>query len=157
MDDLDCRILATISDQGYDVVSVGADGDATPSFSYSVGMAASLKRPDVIVIGLSIELGGRLVDEYCRRTKSGERFKVGDRYRGFLDGFDVCFEHVAPSNYETYLRFNVWGYGGRKVEALQLLYPNTSAVWPWEAEAGDWFRSYQRILTADGRTANDEA
>ena len=76
MDDLDCRILATISDQGYDVVSVGADGDAMPSFSYSMGMAASLKRPDVIVIGLSIDLGGRLVDEYCRRSKSGERFKV---------------------------------------------------------------------------------
>jgi len=40
-------------------------------------------------------------------------------------------------------------------EVLQLVYPNTSGVWPWDEAADDWFRSWQPILSHPAELAGD--
>lgn len=157
MDDLDCRILSTISERGYDVIFVGAETDEVPAFCYSVGLRATTGQPDVVVIGLRAEMAIFVVNEYCLRVKVGERFEPGGRYLGFLNEFPVSFERVDAVHYHSYLRFNSWGYAGTEANALQLVYPNTSGVWPWDAEADEWFRRYQRLLTTDGRPVANES
>jgi hypothetical protein len=42
--------------------------------------------------------------------------------------------------------WDIWLYGGGPFDALQLIYPTTSGVWPWDAEADEWLRVWQPLL-----------
>jgi hypothetical protein len=105
--------------------------------------------PEVMVIGLKQPIAHFVVDEYNRRVGAGERFVPGARYDGFLDGFQVQLEVVAPKHFDEYLGWDKWLYGGKNFEALQIIYPTTNGVWPWESGASDWFRQRQPILSQD--------
>ena len=39
--------------------------------------------------------------------------------------------------------------GGPDFEAVQLIWPTTSGVWPWEPAASEWFRSNQPLLASE--------
>jgi hypothetical protein len=68
-------------------------------------------------------------------------------YAGFIEGFDVVAESVDKTFYDEYFEYNLWLYDGPYFEVVQLVYPNTSGVWPWEQSASAWFRSWQPVLT----------
>jgi hypothetical protein len=59
----------------------------------------------------------------------------------------VQFEKVAPVHFEEYLGWDRWLYGGDDFEVIQLIYPTTDGIWPWEPSASDWFRQRQPILS----------
>lgn len=120
-----------------------------PPFSYSIGIPRSSGAPELIIVGLNSKLSHRLINEYNRRGRSGEQFLPGVFYSGFLEEFEVQFGPVAPEYRSEYMRSACWLHGGPEFEALQLIWPNTSGVWPWEAEASDWFRANQPLLTAE--------
>jgi Domain of unknown function (DUF4262) len=123
-------------------------GDETgPPFSYSVGVQKKTGAPEVIVIVLEPSLAHFVVNEYNRRVRAGERFEVGARYDGFLEGFAVQFERVAREHYAEYLGWNLWLYGSDDFAVLQILFPTTSGVWPWEPDASQEFQSAQPILS----------
>jgi hypothetical protein len=42
---------------------------------------------------------------------------------------------------EEYLLGCARHYGERKLSAVQLIYPTTQGVWPWDAKASKWFKS----------------
>ncbi|MEG3156300.1 DUF4262 domain-containing protein [Lysobacter zhanggongensis] len=141
MEEYERNILAHIKEHGCSVTSVlDPDGDQ-PAFSYSIGVAQSSDAPELIVVGLDSKIGHWLVNEYNRRVKAGERFSPGVLYLGFLEGFAVQFGHVARHYRSEYMRSACWLHGGPNFEALQLIWPNTSGIWPWDPEADDWFRS----------------
>jgi hypothetical protein len=77
---------------------------------------------------------------------TGERFSPGARYDGFLEGFQVQFKAVLPEHFDEYLGWDKWLYGGKNFEALQIIYPSTEGIWPWELAASDWFCHRQPIL-----------
>jgi hypothetical protein len=88
-----------------------------------------------------------MVNEYNRRVRAGENFVPGARYSGFIEGFDVLVERVHESHYDEYFGYNRWLYRGSNFEVLQLVYPNTSGVWPWDENADAWFRARQPRLS----------
>jgi hypothetical protein len=81
-----------------------------------------------------------------RLVREGERFVAGSKSEEFLDGFSVQFCRVDKAYYEEYLGWNIWLYGGNTFETLQIVYPTTDGVWPWESAASDWFRTWQPVL-----------
>jgi hypothetical protein len=91
-----------------------------------------------------------VVNEYNRRVQAGEAFVPGKRYAGFLEGFEVEVRSVDSSFYEEYFGYDLWLYKGANFEVLQLVYPNTSGVWPWDAQASEWFKSWQPLLCSQG-------
>jgi hypothetical protein len=99
------------------------------------------------VIGLKPELSMTIINEYCRRVRGGERFRVGERASGFLGGgFDCQFGAVHPDHYPDYFGWDIWFYDGPDFRIVQLIFPSTSGVWPWDAEADEWFRKRQPLL-----------
>lgn len=145
MDDADRKIFQDIEHFGCSVMHIAAEDDLPP-FAFSLGISRTSGAPEVIVIGLVPELAHDVVNEYNRRVKEGHLLVAGQRYGGFIGGFDVVAEKVDPSNYDEYLGYNLWLYQGPNFEVLQLVYPNTSGVWPWDEAAGDWFRACQPLL-----------
>jgi hypothetical protein len=144
-DEFDRKILGDIEQFGCSVMHIAAEDDLPP-FAFSLGISKKASAPEVIVVGLKQPMAHFVVNEYNRRVREGEAFVVGQRYGGFIDGFDVLVERVHVSNYNEYLGYCLWLYQGLNFEVVQLIYPNTSGVWPWEKSADDWFRSWQPQL-----------
>jgi hypothetical protein len=113
-----------------------------------VGIQRSAARPEVVVIGLKQPIAHFMVNEYNYRTQQGETFTPGERYAGFLEGFDVVVERVEPEFYSDYFGWDLWLYEGPNFEVLQLVWPSTEGVWPWQPAASDWLREWQPLLTA---------
>ncbi|MFN7972993.1 MAG: DUF4262 domain-containing protein [Acidobacteriota bacterium] len=139
------QVLDHIAEYGCHVTHVLEEGDLPP-FAYSVGITRSSGAPELIVIGLKQPMAHFVVNEYNTRVRAGERFEPGQRASGFLGGFDVEFRRVDRSHYREHLGWALWLHQGIDFETLQLVYPNTSGVWPWEAESDDWFRARQPLL-----------
>lgn len=146
MDEPDRKILEDIERFGCSVMHIAAEDDLPP-FAFSMGISRTSNAPEVIVVGLAQPMAQFVVNEYNRRIRSGEAIVAGRKYAGFIGGFDVLAESVHVSNYEEYLGYNLWLYQGPTFEVLQLVYPNTSGVWPWEQGASDSFRSWQPQLS----------
>jgi hypothetical protein len=141
----DEKALADIEKYGCHVIHVLEDEEGPP-FSYSVGVQKSSGAPEVIVIGLKQPIAHFVVNEYNRRVRAGERFERGARYEGFLEGFSVQFGAVARRHFDAYLGWDKWLYGGKAFEVLQIIYPTTNGVWPWDANASEAFRERQPLL-----------
>ena len=133
LDDIDkygCHILHVIEEGEY------------PRFSYSIGIEKKTSQPEIIITGLKQELAHWMINEYNNRVKAGEVFEPNKYYSGFLDNFDVTFKEVEKQHYPEYFGWARWFYKGDEFTVLQLIYPSTSGVWPWEPEATDdftWF------------------
>ena len=145
MDEADRKALEDIEKYGCHIIHVMAEGELPP-FSYTVGIQRSSQAPELIVVGLKQPVAHFVLNEYNRRVRDGERFSDGQFSGGFLEGFDCCFREMDRSNYREYVGWDIWLYGGESFKVLQLVYPNTSGVWPWQSEADDWFKSWQPIL-----------
>lgn len=148
MDDANRTTLEHIEKFGCTVLHIAAEDDLPP-FSYSVGITKTSSAPEVVVIGLKQKIAHSIVNDYNRRVRAGERLVDGQRYGGFIEGFDVEARLVEKAFYEAYFGQNLRFYKGQNFEVIQLIYPNTSGVWPWQVEADEWFKSWQPILTAN--------
>lgn len=146
MTDFEQKTLENIQRFGCAVMHVPEEGDLPP-FSFSVGVTKTAGFPELIVIGLQQALAQSLINDYYHRLQAGEVFRAGGYYAGFLEGFDVHLERVLEAHYEDYLGYNLGFYDGPHFEALQLIYPNTKGIWPWQPEADAWFQARQPLLT----------
>ncbi|MEJ1097011.1 MULTISPECIES: DUF4262 domain-containing protein [unclassified Pseudoxanthomonas] len=140
------RILDDIEQFGCHVTSVFDPNQVDPSFSYSIGLTKTLGVPEVIVIGVRSELGHSLVNLYMERARGGESFLPSTPYLGFLSAFPVYFRPVLEDYRKTYMLSATRLYGGTDFQALQIIYPTTSGIWPWDKAASEWFRNNQPLL-----------
>ncbi|MDX8501203.1 DUF4262 domain-containing protein [Mesorhizobium sp. VK4C] len=141
----EAKTLADIEEYGCHVLYVLAE-DELPPFAYSVGIEHNFNAPELVVIGLKQQLSHSIINGYCQRVRNGETFGVGKRSSGFLGGFDCQFGAVHPDHYPEYFGWGIWFYDGPDFRVMQLVYPTTSGVWPWDAEASEWFRNWQPLL-----------
>jgi len=146
MDAGEKKALADIEEYGCHVIHVLEDEEGPP-FAYSVGVQKTSGAAEVIVIGLKRPIAHFMVNEYNTRVRTGERFNPGERYDGFLDGFQVQFGSVAPEHSREFLGWNGWLYGGKNFEVLQIVYPTIEGLWPWDPIASEWFRQRQPVLS----------
>ena len=147
MDDGDRKALADIEEYGCHVVGVLEEGELPP-FTYSMGIQQKTKSPEVVVVGLKQEIAHFMVNEYNRRVVAGEVFQPYKRYSGFLEGFECEVRPVHGSHFKEYFGYCWWLYKGPHFNMVQLVWPNTSGVWPWQSEASEWFQSRQPLLDA---------
>jgi hypothetical protein len=145
----DQKVRSNIEKYGCHVIHVlpTKDDDHSP-FAYSIGIEHSAGQPEIFLIGLKQPLAHSLINLYCRRVREGERFDHGQTVLGFLEGFECQFRSVHRSHYDDYLGQNMSFYGNSDFRVLQLVYPNTSGIWPWDPRADDWFRARQPLLDA---------
>jgi hypothetical protein len=150
----DERVKEDIRDFGCHVIGV-VDPDAKqPSFTYSVGIQESASAPEAIVLGLPTALGAGLINEYKRQVQSGRRFLRGTPYRGFLENHSVYFEPVRSKVAVKYTLGCTRYYGEDGYALVQIVYPTTDGVWPWQHGASECFIANQPML---GRVRPDRS
>jgi hypothetical protein len=87
-----------------------------------------------------------MINEYNRQVRAGTRFKRGVLYPGFLDGFDVYIEPARKKLLADYTLGCDRYYRGKPYSVVQIVWPSTSGVWPWEKSASDWLKQNQPML-----------
>jgi uncharacterized protein DUF4262 len=150
MDAAKRKALDDIEKFGCHVMHVIEEGDFPP-FAYSVGITKTTGAPEAIVIGLKQPLAHFVINEYHNRIRAGEKFVPGQLYSGFLEGFECLIELVPKEAYEEHVGWDMWLYGGKNFELVQLIYPTTDGVWPWSSEASEYFRKRQPVLASVGQ------
>jgi hypothetical protein len=141
MDKAEEKALKDIEEYGCHILHVMEEGEY-PRFSYSIGIEKNTGQPELIITGLKRELAHWMTNEYNNRVKTGEVFKPNKYYQGFLNNFDITFKEVEKKHYSEYVGWAKWLYKGENFKVLQLIYPSTSGIWPWEPEAPEdftWF------------------
>ena len=142
----DKRVADDIQEYGCHVISVFDPEELTPCFSYSIGIQETSHVPDAIVVGLKSTLGGFMINEYNRQVRAGTRFKRGVLYPDFLDGFDVYIEPARKKLLSDYTLGCERYYRDKPYSVVQIVWPSTSGVWPWEKSASDWLKQNQPML-----------
>jgi hypothetical protein len=142
----DKRVADDVHKFGCHVISVFDPEEKHPSFSYSIGIFETSGVPEAIVVGLKPSLGGFIVNEYNRRVRAGTRFQRGQLYDGFLGGFSVYIEPAKPEALTEYTRGCDRYYKGAPYPTVQIVWPSTSGIWPWQAAASEWLKSNQPML-----------
>ena len=139
------KCLADIEQYGLHVMKVGGDNE-WPEFAYSVGLYHTFQVPEIIILGLGTELAHWILNEIADRARRGERLQIGDTLEGPLEGFPVRLRGVREEQIEPHFGWARWFYDGRQFPALQLVWPTTSGVWPWEHGATEELRHQQPLL-----------
>jgi hypothetical protein len=142
----DKRVADDIRQYGCHVISVLDPEEKQPTFSYSIGIQETTGAPEAIVIGVRPELGHFMVNEYNRQVRAGAKFERGVLYSGFLDGFSIYVEPARANRLHEYTLGCYRYYNGKPFSTVQLIYPTTSGVWPWQASASQWLKSNQVML-----------
>ena len=135
------KALSDIEEYGCHILHVMEESDY-PGFTYSIGIERKTGQPEIIVTGLKQEIAHWMINEYNNRIKSGEIFEPDKFYEGFLEGFQVTFKAVEKKHYSEYFGWAKWLYEGDNFRVLQLIYPSTSGLWPWDQSAPEdftWF------------------
>jgi hypothetical protein len=150
----DKRVVDNIREHGCHVISVFDPEEVQPFFSYSVGIQETSDVPEAIVVGLKPNLGGFMINEYNRQVRAGVRFQRGVLYTGFLEGFEVYIEPARRKLLAEYTYGCDRYYGDREYSVVQIVWPSTAGVWPWQKSASEWFKNNQPML---GRVRPDRA
>lgn len=144
--DIHRKALADIESYGLSVMSVFDPEQKLPPFTYSIGVYQTQQQPELLVIGLEHKLAHRLTNLYAARLTEGWRPQFGQDEPGFLEGFAVRFEPLSPDSVEPYMRLDFWLYEPQVFPAVQMVYPTTKGIWPWQEEAPESFRALQPLL-----------
>ena len=152
MDVHEQKALDDIEKHGCHILQVMEEGELPP-FSYSIGLGSTYEKPDLCVIGLKEPMAKFVINEYALMLRDGIDITSGNMYSGLLEGFDVCFERVARKYFKEYFGWSIWYNKGRNFEMLQLIYPTTSGLYPWDTNFPTDLFEWQPILSDDGETA----
>jgi Domain of unknown function (DUF4262) len=141
----DAKLLQTLEQWGWFVIKVGA-GDSEPAFAYSIGLYENFKHPEIILFGLDLRAMHQVINDVGKRIREGERFSEAHRYDDLFEGYECEFRKVNSNHYDGLLNYAIWYYKDEPFPALQLIWPDSAGVFPWEEGYDERFRKEQPSL-----------
>jgi hypothetical protein len=124
------------------------EDDVGPPFAYSVGLYRTFGNPEVIVLGLDLDLMHRMINMIGEEVRRGRRFADGGAASGILEGYDVRFHAVARRHYPEHFGYTHWFYKGDNFPALQCLWPDKQGRFPTDGDFAEPLRARQPLLVS---------
>jgi hypothetical protein len=161
LDKLRNAVVGNVEAHGWHIAGVHADTrNAWPQYAYTVGFEDSLAHPEVIVLGLSHEAAGGLLNAVGARIREKGELAVETRYTDLLEnGLELAFVETAEAPARELMRIANWYYeaisprAGGRYRALQLVWPDPNGVFSWEPGFDARYTELQPLLT--NRAASD--
>ncbi len=148
-DDHERKTIADVQNHGWHVLKVMED-DEGPAFAYTVGLYHSFGHPELIVVGLPIEVGHSVLNIAGESIRRGVRYAEGIRSDEFLEGRACTFRRMPESQYRHYLGWDLWFYDGNAFPALQMIWADQHGRWPWETSVDQGVRKQQPVIEDQG-------
>ena len=139
------KIISDVKQYGFHIAQFHGDG-YSPSFSYTIGLFKTYGYPELICFGLNLNLlhsalwsGKELLDKQPAPNQS-----IG--YPDFIGDYDVRFLTVDKSWYKDYFGYGYWFNGTWDFPALQIVWPDKQALFPWEDDFNPNWKWGQPLL-----------
>ncbi len=158
--DYEQKLVANVREHGWQGTSVFAtDGDeeeeeAAPGFCYSIGFWRTASIPEILILGLPVDVGHSVLARIHEMAGEGFIPPVGVAVPDVMVGYDCIFFPVAPAAYADYPLSANWFYGNRDYPCLQLVWPDLAGLFPWQAGFNERFRDDQPDLSPQGWLAH---
>jgi hypothetical protein len=148
-DESERKTIADVQTHGWHVVKVMGDSEG-PAFAYTVGLQHSFHHPELIVVGLPLDVGHAILNTAGESVRRGTRHAAGQQADGILEGRACTFREMPESQFENYLGWALWFYDGPIFSALQLIWPDGDHRWPWDPSVDAEFREMQPVIADEG-------
>ena len=146
MEDRLQEFATDIATYGWIVMKVSANTPPDPDFAYSIGLFQSYSHPEIILVGLPIEIAHQIINDVGAAIREGKRYVAGGTSDEFLERYNVTFRTVPEYQYGAYLGWGRRYYRSHHFPVLQLVYPDRMGRWPWHEEVSPQFRAAQPVL-----------
>jgi hypothetical protein len=149
LDEHEQNFVAMIRKCGWFGTQVAGDKDG-PGFTYTTGFWLQFEFPEVVVFGLGRQVARDTLWHMYRQLEAGKSFGIGIREDEIFRNASAVLLPVSPQHYRNHLGWSRWFYGNDEFQCLQLIFPDASGQFPWEAvseivsaappdlTAGDW-------------------
>jgi hypothetical protein len=140
-------IRSHVADGGWALTGIPAGASGEPAFVYTTGLFHNFKQPELIVLGLRMELMQAMLNELGRRIKDGEAFAEGQRVSDVIGNFDVKLHAVRDAkSFKEHVGYACWFYEGNHFPLLQVVYPDLQGRFPGEPGTAAAFARQQPVL-----------
>jgi hypothetical protein len=107
------------------------DADDGPAFAYTVGLPHNAGHPELVVSGLRVDLMHRMLNNAAQRALAGFSFRPGTTAENLIGFWPVVADPMSPGGLEETVIWSRW-FHRAEVPALQLVWPSTSGIFPWQ-------------------------
>jgi hypothetical protein len=121
-------------------------GTRTPGWAFSVGLWHSYRAPEVSLFGLLLPDMQQRVNRAGRLIRDNKPFGYDIEIDGILDAQPVVAKRVHPGWYPTLFGFAVGFYRGAVPPFVQLVWPDSHGLFPWQPGCGLRCRTVQPQL-----------
>ena len=145
-DETEQKAIDDIREHGLHVVAVAED-DEGPGFAYSIGLFENYAHPEIIIMGLKVDLAHLLLSNMAFDIKAGMSFTAGEFHEGILDDFLCYFGEVPREHFREFVGWARWFYQGDNFSLVQCVYPTVKGIFPWEKDFPEETRWHCPMLT----------
>lgn len=151
------NVLANIAQFGCSVLRVFDEKGEDLDFAYSVGFSSSLNKPEVLIIGLSLDLMQNMINEIYRQCSEGLSLSDGTIISNLLEGYDcVAKRCTSKAVMEEYLGWALWyqksALKSEPEEFFQIVWPGAEdRLYPWDEGLDTERLNLQPMLYDGGR------
>lgn len=121
-------------------------GTRTPGWAFSVGLWHSYRAPEVSLFGLLLPDMQQRVNRAGRLIRDNKPFGLDIEVDGILDAQPVVAKRVHPGWYPTLFGFAIGFYRGVVPPFVQLVWPDSHGLFPWQPGCGLRCRTVQPQL-----------
>jgi hypothetical protein len=143
-DDIERRVVDDVRAYGFHVIKVMEDEEG-PGFAYSVGLFHTLEHPEILIVGLDLDVMHGMISGIHDQIREGRRFEARMQSAGILEGYECAFRVVAAKYYRELFGCAKWFYRGTDFPALQCVWPDMAGNFPWMKDFNPQLRERQPI------------
>jgi hypothetical protein len=121
-------------------------GTKTPGWAFSVGLWHSYRAPEVSLFGLLLPDMQQRINRAGRLIRDNKPFGIDIEIDGILDAQPVVAKPVHPGWYAALFGFAVGFYRGAVPPFVQLVWPDSHGLFPWQPGCGLRCRTVQPRL-----------
>jgi len=144
--DYETKLIRTVQEDGWQVTSVIDPERKEPGFAYSIGIYETMKRPEILIIGVHPRTAARMINSYGENLRIGVRnHEAGAVKFDLLPGFEVIFIEANEAAKTNYARSCKWYYQGVSFPLVQCVWQSEDHIWPWDAGAGEALKRDQPL------------
>jgi hypothetical protein len=146
-DQYDVQLLDNINNLGWYNIHIEEENNA-PAYAFSIGHFHKQNHPEIIVIGLKLEVANKLLNVVALNIIDGDEIEPFKKYESFIDELTVSFVPIDIEFYGEYLGYANWYYEklSKPYPVLQMVWPDKKGIYPWEDGYDDNFLEIQPIL-----------
>lgn len=140
------KIDSLIKSDGFAFICIGADME-TPPFAYTVGLTETYGCPELLIFGVGDHVANVVFHAVVKRIRAGDAFKDGDVLVKVLN-LPCTIRQVSGEAAHPYALnvFSRYECSPQTPAFQQIVYPDKTSVFPWEAGYDESLRKIQREL-----------